>query len=66
MVSNFIELGYALVTLSLGVAAGFALIMMPGVGYLLGVITLGMIAVGILALVARHYVNLMKDKIAHQ
>jgi hypothetical protein len=64
MMKNLVELSYVVVTLFLGVAAGFALMTMPGVGYLLGVVALGMIVVGLGALGARRYVNSMKDKIA--
>ena len=65
MVESLVALAYAVVTLFLGVAAAYVLIIMPGVGPLVGVIALGMIIVGIGALGARYYVNLLKDKIAH-
>jgi hypothetical protein len=64
MISNFLEFLYVVVTISLGVAAAFALVTMPGVGYVLGVVVLGMIVVGFGALGARRYVNAMKNKIA--
>lgn len=65
MVSNLVQVAYALITLFLGAAAAFALMTMPGIGVVLGVIAVTMLAVGLAAIGARKIVNMMKGRVAH-
>lgn len=62
--NKILEYAYIGITFSLATAAAFAFIVIPGVGVLLGVISLGMVAVGYGGLNVRQYVNSIKDKIA--